>query len=182
MAGLGMREAARALGFKLYEYIALERGDYPITEALVDKIAALYDIPTVAITQDIPLPPPRSFAPLRYAEDEAIELALLYRETLEALYRLKESANPEILKDMGLPPLPFPYPILRVGIVPTAITLELTHEVRIVSGTARLSPHPKGYAYIVGKYAPQKSVILKPGRYEIQAITEVAKLRFAVVQ
>jgi len=180
MAGLGVREAAKALGLKVVDYIALERGGYPITEVLLDRIAALYDVPAQVLTSDVPLPPPRSFAPLRYAEDEAVELALLYRETLEALYRLKEGANPRALKEVWLPPLPFPYPTLTVGVVPTTILLELSHEVRAIGGTARISSREA--TYIIGVNTPRRSVLLKPGRYTISATLEVAKLRFSVVQ
>jgi transcriptional regulator with XRE-family HTH domain len=182
MAGLGMREAAKALGLKAYEYAALERGGYPITEVIVNRVAALYDIPPATVAADGPLPPPRSFAPLRYAEDEAAELALLYREVLEKLYRIKEVTDPSILKDFWLPPLPFPYPTLRVGVVPTAITLELPHEIRITTGIVRITPKGKGHPYIRSARHGPKSVTLKPGRYEIVALTEVAKLKIRVVE
>ncbi len=93
MAGIGVKEAARTLGMPMSKYLALERGAVPITEAIVNKVAAVYDIPPELVCGDGPLPIPRAFGNPMKAEDELSDLLFTLWELYEKIDRYRQAAG-----------------------------------------------------------------------------------------
>lgn len=94
MAGLTTRELARKAGLRPRRLLALERGAEPTPEE-VDALAAVLDIPPIALTDHTPLPIPTSHDLPLDAEDDLLSLALLYAEVSEALDRRRQASTPE---------------------------------------------------------------------------------------
>lgn len=174
MSGLSMREAARHLGMRFGQYMALERGEGELTLGTAHLIASFYDIPLEGLFSG-PLPVPRHFSTPVYPEDDMDELALLIREAQIKLWRMRQAYDEpweQFVKRLSvrIPPIPFPYGKLRLpnsAVLPEGVGMWLDLPHKIKAADSEIAVRWKGGRY---RFPRRQDIILPSGYYTFSAI------------
>lgn len=163
MAGATAKEMARLLQAKPRAYLALEANKADITDDMIERIAALLDVPPDTLTAGA-LPVPAHLGTPLDAESEAGYAYLEALEALERLDRIRQSAKsewPQVLRANALPHIPLPYPRTLLEIVhDVELYIELPHVVSLASRKSVQIARPKENPITL---LPKRKVLLKPG-------------------
>ena len=183
LSGLTLAKCAQALGMRVGLYKRVEDGLDPPSPALIEALAALYDIPPSRVCQGA-LPPPLAFGQPITLTDDLDEQAWLAASGLAILWRAQMAADQswdDFARNLSYtPPIPPPIPYRRLMVrddIPTYLWLNFRHEVRALKHPVR-ARRRLGEKLLI---KPGEPAILGPGRWAFKAATKPTYIRIAPV-